>query len=818
MNKMAYSKFFGVKMSILNVFLKIESYKEILSRLIFIIFLVECAFAFFIITGSSKLIGAEVLSDLPRDPNDALKLENDIVGLRLWGPPTQPTLSLGRSDIWDRRWFSDRQPLITMAKIKELAMSDRLSELEKSSNESIYDLYRKYEFPCSKSGAQVILGTPFAEKVKTRTLSEGTIEITAEGNGKKLVALLWVSLSRTLVVVSCRTENLSANDFWLRVYRHRDTVLPGQKISPTLGGGKASDDFEQLPAPRAFNLKTEFGVIQDFFPDPTFPKGFSAAVAVRVLGTELDVVCKENEKGLGTQLWAEKEGRINHGLLKWYTPINESPGAAATGLFQRIPESFVILCAIATTQDAPDVTSEAARILNEAEKSGYAGLLAEQKETSERMRRKEIARVLVDGSVNQEALPLVYPKLRRSDGYYGDVSLCSVGSTKFTFQDVGLWHNDFHFNEIRAEGMLTLGLFPELLPYCEMIHNLLPQAEENARDVYGLPGAMYPLAHFPLRCRGVAHTNPAWEQDLGINGLLSKPLWLYYRYTGDKEYLRDIAYPVLRSCAQFCRAYLSEESDGYLHIFPTVSPEHWGLTPKFERNRDCLSAITLTRYLFKAAAEAAEILDVDKAEADKWKTAAEKLVPYPTYQTKDGPIWVDVAGAPPIEYNIPVPLSAIFWGDDIGLDSPQEKLIIARRTLDNINVWIPHRPYLNSCVRPRLGIYQPDATLGSENFILSYQSIHLFPAVPSDKEIIIKNLCTEGGFCISAVRTKTGIIRDVIVQSMLGWQCRLANPWIGKDVEVANEQGKLILKSNEKDHFITFATEKGRRYFVQPVN
>ena len=51
------------------------------------------------------------------------RLENDIVGVRLWGPATQPTLSLGRSDIWDRRWFAERQPLITLARIRELAMA-----------------------------------------------------------------------------------------------------------------------------------------------------------------------------------------------------------------------------------------------------------------------------------------------------------------------------------------------------------------------------------------------------------------------------------------------------------------------------------------------------------------------------------------------------------------------------------------------------------------------------------------------------------------------------------------------------------------------
>ena len=74
-------------------------------------------------------------------------------------------------------------------------------------------------------------------------------------------------------------------------------------------------------------------------------------------------------------------------------------------------------------------------------------------------------------------------------------------------------------------------------------------------------------------CRGIAHTNLTWEQDMGLNGLVTKPLWLYYRYTGDRDFLRDVAYPVLRECARFSAAYLSEEKDGRLHLVPTVSPE-----------------------------------------------------------------------------------------------------------------------------------------------------------------------------------------------------------------------------------------------------
>jgi len=101
---------------------------------------------------------------LPRGPDDGILLENDLLGFRVWGPPSQPTITLGRSDVWDRRWFSDRQPLITLSRIRELAMSSRASEVPTSGHkDAIYD---NYDFPCPKPGMQIILETPFATKAE----------------------------------------------------------------------------------------------------------------------------------------------------------------------------------------------------------------------------------------------------------------------------------------------------------------------------------------------------------------------------------------------------------------------------------------------------------------------------------------------------------------------------------------------------------------------------------------------------------------------------------------------------------------------------
>jgi len=749
---------------------------------------------------------------LPADPYDALRIENDVLGVRVWGPPTQPTLSVGKADIWDRRWFGDRQPLITLSQIRDLAARDKLAKVARSPNDTVYDVYNRYDFPCPKPGAQVILGTPFATTAAAELTADGEVRLLIEGPGKTLRASVWVALARPLVIIELETQGLTPEDVWVRLYRHRDTIIPAGPADPSLGGKPSPADFEQLSPPLSCHTETSWGIVQSFPAEPTFPDGFSFAAAATALCADVTVMCRHDARGFGTKLWAEKEGVIRHGLAKRYSPINDATGAAATARFNVLPPSFAIIATIATTQDGPDPTSAAREILDEARRLGVEGLRQEQAAAVHQAQRHRPAHALIGGAPALSAPAVVRPNLRRTGGYYGDIPLCSVDSTKFCFQDSSPWHADFHLNELRAEPMLTLGQFEELLPYCEMIRTLLPQAQENARDVYDLPGAMYPLVHFPLRCRGIAHTNLTWEQDLGLNGLVTKPLWLYYRYTGDAAFLRDIAWPVLCECARFMAAYLTEESDGRLHIVPTVSPEHWGLTARFERDRDCLSALTLTRYLLVAAADAAEAVGQATAETAAWRVAAQRLAPYPTYETEAGPIWVDVAGAPPIEYNIPVPLAAIFWGDDVGLDSPPESLVIAKRTLEHIDVWQPHRGYLNGCVAPRLGMWRAGATIGPENLLLSYQSIRLFPAVPPNTEIIITDFAAQGGFRISATRTRDGDTQGVHIRSLLGERCRVANPWPGREVAVLAADGSQVACTDAGATHLTFATRPGDEY------
>ncbi|MGA2501935.1 MAG: hypothetical protein ABSH20_29690, partial [Tepidisphaeraceae bacterium] len=304
--------------------------------------------------------------DLPRDPYDAVRLENDVLGVRLWGPPGQPTLSLGKSDVWDRRWFGDRQPVVTLQRLRELAKNDRLADVAASPNGTIYDVYGKYDFPCPKPAAQVILGTPFASSARVEPDGIQAVRLTAAGHGKELVARICVAADRSLVIVQCQAKGLRGDDLWVRIYRHRDTIVPGEPVSPTIGGQPSAKDFEQLAPPRTWQAPGQWGILQDFPAEMTFPDGFRVVVAATVLGPEPTIACREGDKNLGTPLWAAQDGRLNHGVVKRYRPINEALGAAATARFSKLPHSFTLLLTVATTQDGADPAAVAAQTLREA--------------------------------------------------------------------------------------------------------------------------------------------------------------------------------------------------------------------------------------------------------------------------------------------------------------------------------------------------------------------------------------------------------------------------------------------------------------------
>jgi len=206
-------------------------------------------FLMLVVIGSPVLAFGAEPSVPGLEPGDR-RLCNDDIGVILWGPDAAPTLSVGKSDVWDRRNPLPPDPVLTLNEIMERAKAGDPTVINGA---SYYSAYNSHDFPCPKPVGQIILLMPFLGPDGIMTVNQNSREmrLTAARGEKKIEMRLFVSAIRNLIVIDGEAKGIEKGDFAIRLYRHRDTIVPGGELHPTIGGGRSPNDFEQLPMPRA---------------------------------------------------------------------------------------------------------------------------------------------------------------------------------------------------------------------------------------------------------------------------------------------------------------------------------------------------------------------------------------------------------------------------------------------------------------------------------------------------------------------------------------------------------------------------------------
>ena len=130
---------------------------------------------------------------------------------------------------------------------------------------------------------------------------------------------------------------------------------------------------------------------------------------------------------------------------------------------------------------------------------------------------------------------------------------------------------------------------------------------------------------------GEGHGAPTWANFAMSGPWLCAHLWEHYRFTGDRTFLRNRAWPVLKGAAQFCLGWLVEDAQGRLTTCPSVSTENVFQAPDGKRaavSSGCTLDIALIHELFGNCIEAAKILGVDADLRKRMEAALPKLMPY----------------------------------------------------------------------------------------------------------------------------------------------------------------------------------------------
>ncbi|HEU4962059.1 MAG TPA: glycoside hydrolase N-terminal domain-containing protein [Sphingomonas sp.] len=208
----------------------------------------------------------------------------------------------------------------------------------------------------------------------------------------------------------------------------------------------------------------------------------------------------------------------------------------------------------------------------------------------------------------------------------------------------------------------TIGDVPEAMAaYHDWVESLLPDCRNNARNIFGARGAVYPV--LPNKGIGVSFhyartegagvwPHPYWT---AAGGWLYSPFWDHYLVTGDMDFLRDRIVPGLKELAAFYEDFLTVEDERGNYVFvPSFSPENWPLNaeplpppvwpltiydayhmaPPAPFVVNAAMDVMVCREVLTHLIEACETLGTDVDGVARWRAMLAKMPPYRT--TADG--------------------------------------------------------------------------------------------------------------------------------------------------------------------------------------
>ncbi len=449
-------------------------------------------------------------------------------------------------------------------------------------------------------------------------------------------------------------------------------------------------------------------------------------------------------------------------------------------------------------------------------------------------------------------------------------------------RDVREWGAEYwHWNQQLAMWPIFASNHLELhRPYQNMYFGALPHVKKWTKETYGLDGAQiheeFPFhgrhgrrAHWPT-VSGVHPRVPTPAEYTHNNGTLSTSaevamqFWWYWLYTGDKAFLQDKAYPLMKEVTLFYLGYLEKDDKGRYIMWPSNAHESYLCV------KNPTSDLASIRYLFPRVIQAAELLGCDVELRDRCSEALAHLAPYPIdpegdylmpYERQPGET-VKMRNSENVRL-FPVSIFPL-----ITLDSPDYQLglrTFRNRTHINVYGWNS-----DGIAAARLGIADeevsnrlfpgrkpgdkrtyglewllPDhvqryqnypcglmdyywrqpgmhpylegsgtlATAVNEMLLQSWDGlIRVAPALPKAWSAKF-TLLAMGGFLVTAECEK-GKVLYVAIESQRGGVMRLANPF--GEPAVVRSGGKTV-SNNEKGNVISFETEAGRTYQVVPA-
>ena len=196
------------------------------------------------------------------------------------------------------------------------------------------------------------------------------------------------------------------------------------------------------------------------------------------------------------------------------------------------------------------------------------------------------------------------------------------------------WNADFHTNinlQMNYWPAETGNLAETAEPLSHFINKLTEPGSITAREMYGAKG--WTIHHLTDPFGRTAVMDGVWGITSMDGPWMTFPLYDHFEFTADTNYLRKLAYPIIKGSVQFVLDFLVKSPEGYLVTNPSHSPENSFFVPNTNRSEKSEMTyaptvdIHIINALFNNFIHSATILDVDKKMMQQVREAQLLLPP-----------------------------------------------------------------------------------------------------------------------------------------------------------------------------------------------